>query len=124
MSQWSKVATRTQRAQLVNYRVNAVIDKIAEPLNGLQLHTTFAVAERLYLEEKHQLYDLLRHFIAHTAGVAFNKIFLELLYLVVGYNNIAQRTEAGVDAINGRAFILQFFVEVIAAIKYRGFGCF
>ncbi len=86
----AEVAAGTEAALLVDYREDVVVEAVDEALDGLQLCSAVAEGEVLGLEKEHESNNLLGHFVANTAGVAHDEVFLELAELLFADADVAE----------------------------------
>ena len=90
MRQRNEVARCAHRTLHIDNRTNTRIEEVDETLHGDQLTTGIAVAEGLYLEEKHDAYNVARHTVATAAGMAHHEIDLQLGELVLTDADVAE----------------------------------
>lgn len=74
------------------------------------------------LQEQHQFYDGAVHGHADGAGVALYKVLLERAELFGRDGAVAERAEAGGDAVYGLVALHSLHVEVVAAMLYLGYS--
>ena len=90
MRQRNEVARCTHRTLHIDNRTNACVEEVDEALHGDQLTTGIAVAEGLYLEEKHDAYNVARHTVATATSMAHHEIDLQLGELVLTDADVAE----------------------------------
>ena len=117
VSERDKVTRRADRALHIDDGEDVVVEEVDETFDSVELHARIAITERLNLEQNHQLHDVVGHTFAATAGVAHHKVDLQLRELILVDVDVAERTEAGSDTINGVLRIGNLLVEVFAAAQ-------
>ena len=85
-----EVARSAKRALHIDNRINVVVEEIYQSLHGVELTTGIAVAERLDLEQHHNLHDVVWHAVAYATGMRHHEVDLQLCQLVGIYRHIAQ----------------------------------
>jgi len=118
----AEVARRAERALLEHYGENVVVEKVDEALYGLELHARVAVAERLNLEQEHKLDNAVGHTFAGAARVRHHEVFLELREVFPADGDVAERAEAGGNAVDRFLLCLHLVVEEVAASGYAADG--
>ena len=122
MSQRSKVSRSTQRALLINHRVNIIVEELNQTFNRLELHSRVAVRQRLDFVQQHYLHDFVRHFFAHSARMAHYKVLLQLRQLLFADRDIAQRAKTGGNTINRFFLSGHLVVQILSALYYSLFA--
>ena len=115
MGQRRQIARSAQRTLLVDHGQDAAVEKFDQPFDRLQLHARMAVGERLDLEQKHQPDDLGRHALARAARMRHHQVALQPRQFVVSHRDVAQRPEAGRDAVDRPLGVGHLPVQVLAA---------
>src|SRR4051812_46538368 len=100
MRQWSKVATRSDRALFRDEGPHPVIQHVDQKLNGFE--TDPAESKRKNIRPKqHHGADLgLCERTPNSTGVAADKVDLKLLKLICRNVNVGQFPEAGCNSVN------------------------
>ena len=124
VGQRSQVARSAQRSLLEHDRQHVVVEEIDQTLYGFELHARIAVRKGLDLEQQHQLHDLGRNALARTAGMRHHQVLLQLRELVLVDRNIAERTEAGRNTVDGLFLGFHLVIQVFATTHDAFFRIF
>ena len=122
VGQGAEVAAGAEGPLLVDHGKHIVVVAVDETLHGLQLGAAVAEAEVLGLEQQHETHHILRHFVAHAAGVAHHEVLLQLAELLLADADVAKATETGGHAVDGHLLGLHLLVEVVAAFLDAALG--
>ena len=113
MCERHKVAGSTERALHVDNRIDIVVEEVDKAVDGHNLTAREAIAQRLNLEQQHNLDDVVRHSVACAARVRHHKIDLKLCQVVRTDADVTERTKAGGNAVNGRLVLCNLTVEIL-----------
>ena len=114
MRQGYKVATGTHRALHIDHRIDVVVEEVDESFDGVELTTRIAVAERLNLQQNHNLHNVIGNALATAAGMRHHQVYLQLCQLVGPDANLAERAKTGSHTIDGLFALGNLPVEVFA----------
>ena len=117
MGQRHEVAGAAHRALHVDHGVDLVVEEVDETLHGIEFAARIAIGERLYLEQDHQLHDLVGDALTDTAGMTHHQVDLQLRELVFADGDIAQRSETGRHAIDRHFGFGNLLVEILTASR-------
>ena len=118
MSQRYQVARSSERALHVHHWIDIIIEEIDESVDGDELTARKTVAQRLNLEQQHYLHNVVWHTVARTASVRHHEVYLQLRQIVLTDAHIAERSESGSHAIDGRSGLFYLSVEIFSAFHY------
>ncbi|MNS54920.1 hypothetical protein D3C72_877400 [compost metagenome] len=65
------------------------------------MNTAIPLTQAHNLQQQHDFYDLLRHFISKSCCMRAHQVLLQLTQLVIVNTHITQATESGIDTIIG-----------------------
>ena len=118
MSQRHQVARSSERALHVHHRIDIVVEEVNQSVDSSELTARESVAQRLNLEQQHYLHYVVGHTVARTASVRHHKVYLQLCQIVGSDAHVAERSESGSHAIDGRSCLLYLSVEIFSAFHY------
>ena len=114
MRQGYEVATGTYRTLHIDHGIDVVVEEVDESFDGVELTTRIAVAERLNLQQNHNLHNVVGNAFATAAGMRHHQVYLQLCQLVGSDANLAERTKTGSHTIDGLFALGNLPVEVFA----------
>src|SRR5215469_1966070 len=109
MCQRRQVAARTHRAFFRNHWTNAPIEHFAEQLDDLETDSTETEGQNIRPQHHHCPYLRLRHWISNSAGVAADKVQLELAQFAMRNADLGELAESSVDSVNDRITLNDLF---------------
>ena len=115
MCERHKVAGSAKRTLHVDNRIDIVVEEVDKAVDGHNLTAREAVAQRLNLEQQHNLDDVVRHSVACAACMRHHKIDLKLCQVVRTDADVTERSETGGNAVNGRLVLCYLTVEILTA---------
>ena len=116
VSQRNEVARCAERALHVYHRIYVVVEEVDESVHGDELAAREAVAERLYLQEQHNLHDVVRHTVARAASMRHHKVYLQLRQVVGADAHVAERAEARRNAVDRSGGLRYLSVEIFSTL--------
>ena len=116
VSQRNEVARCAERALHVYHRIYVVVEEVDETVHGDELTARETITERLYLQEQHNLHDVVRHAVARAAGVRHHKVNLQLRQIVGTDAHVAERAEARRHTINRSGSLRNLSVEILSTL--------
>ena len=116
VSQRNEVARCAERALHVYHRIYVVVEEVDESVHGDELAAREAVAERLYLQEQHNLHDVVRHTVARAASMRHHKVYLQLRQVVGADAHVAERAEARRNAVDRGCSLRYLSVEIFSTL--------
>ena len=94
------------------------------PASPAELTTAVAVAERLNLQQQHDLHNVVGNAVAYATGMTLDQVHLKLRELVFAYADVAKRAEARGHTVDGCAVHRNFLFQVLAATTDTVLGVF
>src|SRR5947207_1584889 len=109
MREGGEIATGTDRSLLGNDRINLVIQHLAKELDHLKSHAAETEREHVGAQENHRAHFRNRKRFADAAGMAADKIELQLAEGIRLNFDIGKFAETGADPIDDLALLENFF---------------
>ena len=121
MSQRRKVSGCSERALLVHYRKDILVEHVHKPLHGLELYPGMTVGEVLHLQEKHKLYYLGANCLSGSAGVRDYQIVLQARQVLLWYGHVVERTKTCGYSVERTVYFVCFAVKIFPAFDYGSY---
>src|SRR5438132_9098903 len=109
MREGSEIATSANRSFLGDDGINPAVQHLAKELDHLESHTAKPQGEDIGAQKNHRAHFRNREWSANAAGMAANKIELQLPERFGFDFDIGQFAEAGADPIDHLTLLENFF---------------